>query len=79
MDFFFNSETAENEKKIAHLRQLQELGDLKIFKADLTDEDSFESSFSGCEYIFHVATPINFKSEDPEVYLEQNVQAFIYS
>jgi len=78
MDFFY-SETAENEKKIAHLRKLQELGDLKIFKADLTDEDSFESSFSGCEYIFHVATPINFKSEDPEVYLEQNVQAFIYS
>ncbi|CAE5962484.1 unnamed protein product [Arabidopsis arenosa] len=56
----------ENEKKIAHLRQLQELGDLKIFKADLTDEESFDSSFLGCEYIFHVATPINFKSEDPE-------------
>ncbi|XP_010418142.1 PREDICTED: anthocyanidin reductase isoform X1 [Camelina sativa] len=56
----------ENEKKMAHLRLLQELGDLKIFKADLTDEGIFDSSFSGCEYIFHVATPINFKSEDPE-------------
>lgn len=61
---------------MAHLRPLQELGDLKIFKADLTDAESFDSSFSGCEYIFHVATPINFKSEDPEVYLKQNVQAF---
>ncbi|EOA34485.1 hypothetical protein CARUB_v10022026mg [Capsella rubella] len=56
----------ENEKKMAHLRPLQELGELKIFKADLTDEESFDSSISGCEYIFHVATPINFKSDDPE-------------
>ncbi|KAL1188321.1 Anthocyanidin reductase [Cardamine amara subsp. amara] len=56
----------ENENKMAHLRPLQELGDLKIFKADLTHEESFDSSFSGCEYIFHVATPINFASEDPE-------------
>lgn len=61
------SEIAENEKKMSHLRPLQELGDLKIFKADLTDEESFDSSISGCEYIFHVATPINFTSEDPEV------------
>ncbi|KFK40663.1 hypothetical protein AALP_AA2G025700 [Arabis alpina] len=56
----------ENENKMSHLRLLQELGDLKIFKADLTDEESFDSPFSGCEYVFHVATPINFTSEDPE-------------
>ncbi|XP_010473385.1 PREDICTED: anthocyanidin reductase-like [Camelina sativa] len=55
-----------NERKMAHLRPLQELGDLKIFKADLTDEGSFDSAFTGCQYIFHVATLINFKSEDPE-------------
>lgn len=67
--WLFCSEIAENEKKMAHLRQLQELGDLKIFKADLTDEESFDVSFLGCEYIFHVATPINFTSEDPEVCL----------
>ncbi|CAN8245138.1 unnamed protein product [Cochlearia groenlandica] len=56
----------ENEKKMSHLRPLQELGDLNIFKADLTDEDSFDLPVSGCEYIFHVATPINFASQDPE-------------
>ncbi|XP_010533838.1 PREDICTED: anthocyanidin reductase [Tarenaya hassleriana] len=56
----------ENEKKTAHLRALQELGDLKIFKADLTDEDSFTDPFSGCEFVFHVATPVNFSSKDPE-------------
>lgn len=63
---------------MAHLRPLQELGDLKIFKADLTDEESFDSSFLGCEYIFHVATPINFTSEDPEVCFKLIVQAFIF-
>ncbi|CAH2047926.1 unnamed protein product [Thlaspi arvense] len=56
----------ENEKKMAHLRVLQELGDLKIFKAEFTDEESFDSPVSGCDYVFHVATPINFTSEDPE-------------
>ncbi|CAH8307611.1 unnamed protein product [Eruca vesicaria subsp. sativa] len=56
----------ENEKKISHLKKLQELGDLKIFKADLTDEGSFTSPVSGCEYVFHVATPISFTSQDPE-------------
>ncbi|KAG2262248.1 hypothetical protein Bca52824_069327 [Brassica carinata] len=56
----------ENEKKTAHLKVLQELGDLKIFKADLTDEGSFTSPISGCEYVFHVATPISFTSQDPE-------------
>ncbi|CAF2133945.1 unnamed protein product [Brassica rapa] len=56
----------ENEKKMAHLKVLQQLGDLKIFKADLTDEGSFTSPISGCEYVFHVATPISFTSQDPE-------------
>ncbi|KAF8117704.1 hypothetical protein N665_0008s0058 [Sinapis alba] len=56
----------ENEKKTAHLRLLQELGVLRIFKADLTDEGSFNSPVSGCEYVFHVATPICFTSQDPE-------------
>ncbi|KAH0943036.1 hypothetical protein HID58_002673 [Brassica napus] len=56
----------ENEKKMAVLRVLQEQGDLNIFKADLTDEGSFNSPVSGCEYVFHVATPISFTSQDPE-------------
>ena len=52
---------------MAVLRVLQEQGDLNIFKADLTDEGSFNSPVSGCEYVFHVATPISFTSQDPEV------------
>lgn len=60
---------AENEKRISHLKPLQELGDLKIFKADLTEEESFDAAILGCDYVFHVATPVNFTSKDPEVWL----------
>lgn len=56
----------DNQKKISHLVTLQELGDLKIFQADLTDEGSFDAPIAGCDLVFHVATPVNFASEDPE-------------
>lgn len=56
----------DNQKKISHLLTLQKLGDLKIFKADLTDEGSFDAPVAGCDLVFHVATPVNFASEDPE-------------
>ncbi|KAL5579177.1 hypothetical protein UlMin_011619 [Ulmus minor] len=56
----------DNQKKISHLTALQSLGELKIFGADLTDEGSFDAPIAGCEYVFHVATPVNFASEDPE-------------
>ncbi|MBA0623352.1 hypothetical protein Godav_008823 [Gossypium davidsonii] len=56
----------DNQKKISHLVTLQELGDLKIFQADLTDEGSFDAPIDGCDLVFHVATPVNFASEDPE-------------
>lgn len=56
----------DNEKKISHLLALKELGDLKIFGADLTDEGSFDAPVAGCDLVFHVATPVNFASQDPE-------------
>lgn len=58
---------ADNEKKTSHLKALQSLGDLKIFGADLTEEGSFDAPVAGCDLVFHVATPVNFASEDPEV------------
>ena len=58
---------ADNQKKVAHLIALQKLGDLNIFGADLTDEESFNAPIAGCELVFQVATPVNFASEDPEV------------
>lgn len=56
----------DNQKKVLHLLQLQPLGELKIFGADLTKEGSFDAPITGCDLVFHVATPVNFASEDPE-------------
>ncbi|XP_058072932.1 anthocyanidin reductase ((2S)-flavan-3-ol-forming)-like [Magnolia sinica] len=55
-----------NSKKVSHLLNLQVLGDLKLFKADLTEEGSFDDAINGCDFVFHVATPMNFESKDPE-------------
>lgn len=57
----------ENRGKISPLIALQELGELKIFRADLTDEASFDAPISRSDIVFHVATPVNFSSDDPEV------------
>ncbi|KAI5330997.1 hypothetical protein L3X38_021123 [Prunus dulcis] len=56
----------DNQKKISHLTALQDLGELEILPADLTDEGSFDAPIAGCDLVFHVATPVNFASEDPE-------------
>ncbi|XAR53729.1 Anthocyanidin reductase [Bertholletia excelsa] len=56
----------DNRKKISHLLSLQSLGNLKIFRANLTDEQSFDAPIAGCDFVFHVATPVNFASQDPE-------------
>ncbi|OVA13166.1 NAD-dependent epimerase/dehydratase [Macleaya cordata] len=57
----------EDHKKVAHLLKLQaDNSDLKIFRADLTNEGSFDAAIAGCNIVFHVATPVNFDSQDPE-------------
>ncbi|KAJ8437874.1 hypothetical protein Cgig2_031390 [Carnegiea gigantea] len=56
----------DNEQKISHLKALQNLGDLKILGADLTDEGSFDPAVEGCDLVFLVATPVDFASQDPE-------------
>ncbi|KAK4271385.1 hypothetical protein QN277_020087 [Acacia crassicarpa] len=53
-------------KKISHLVELQKVGELNIFGADLTEAEKFDAPIAGCELVFHVATPVNFASEDPE-------------
>jgi len=40
---------------------------LTIWKADLTVEGGFDDIVSGCTGVFHVATPMDFESKDPEV------------
>nr|DAD40913.1 TPA_asm: hypothetical protein HUJ06_015236 [Nelumbo nucifera]DAD40914.1 TPA_asm: hypothetical protein HUJ06_015237 [Nelumbo nucifera]DAD40917.1 TPA_asm: hypothetical protein HUJ06_015240 [Nelumbo nucifera] len=53
-------------KKISHLLELQSLRELKLFRADLTNEGSFGAAIFGCDMVFHVATPVHFASPDPE-------------
>ncbi|KAI9113381.1 hypothetical protein K1719_015906 [Acacia pycnantha] len=56
-----------NEKKVKHLLQLPKADThLSLWKADLADEGSFDEAINGCTAVFHVATPMDFESKDPE-------------
>nr|UWK01861.1 dihydroflavonol-4-reductase [Erythronium umbilicatum]UWK01862.1 dihydroflavonol-4-reductase [Erythronium umbilicatum] len=39
---------------------------LTIWKSDLNEEGSFDDAITGCTGVFHVATPMDFESKDPE-------------
>ncbi|KAJ1376347.1 hypothetical protein SESBI_50023 [Sesbania bispinosa] len=56
----------DNAKKIPHLVALKSLGELNIFRGELTVENDFDAPIAGCELVFQLATPVNFASEDPE-------------
>ncbi|CAK8577871.1 unnamed protein product [Lathyrus sativus] len=56
----------DNSKKVSHLVALKSLGELNLFKAELTVEGDFDASIAGCELVFQLATPVNFASQDPE-------------
>ncbi|PIA58453.1 hypothetical protein AQUCO_00500408v1 [Aquilegia coerulea] len=56
----------DNLEKISHLLELRNLGELNVFRGDLTDEGSFDEAVTGCDIVFHIATPVHFASEDPE-------------
>nr|AFU90826.1 dihydroflavonol 4-reductase [Epimedium sagittatum] len=56
-----------NVKKIKHLLDLPEASErLTIWKADMDDEGSFDEAIDGCSGVFHIATPMDFESSDPE-------------
>ncbi|XP_042490904.1 dihydroflavonol 4-reductase-like isoform X2 [Macadamia integrifolia] len=56
-----------NLKKVKHLLDLPHAETrLKLWKADLVDEGSFDGPIQGCTGVFHVATPMDFESKDPE-------------
>jgi bifunctional dihydroflavonol 4-reductase/flavanone 4-reductase len=59
---------AENLKKVSPLLELPGAkSKLSIWKADLGEEGSFDEAIKGCTGVFHVATPMDFESKDPEV------------
>lgn len=58
---------AEDTEKNAHLKVLQELGPLEVFRADLDEEGSFDDAVAGCDYAFLVAAPVALMPQNPEV------------
>eukprot|EP00253_Pinus_taeda_P027024 PITA_27024 len=56
-----------NEGKVRHLLDIPGAGErLKIFRADLLEEGSFDAAIDGCDGVFHVASPVNLNPNDPE-------------
>ncbi|KAM1396517.1 hypothetical protein ACFX2I_014203 [Malus domestica] len=62
-----------NQKKVKHLLDLPKVEThLMLWKADLADEGSFDETIQGCSGVFHVATPMDFESKDPEQRRDRN-------
>ncbi|XP_023926741.1 phenylacetaldehyde reductase isoform X1 [Quercus suber] len=54
-------------KKTEHLLALDGAKErLKLFKADLLDEGSFDSAVDGCQGVFHTASPVLMTASDPQ-------------
>ncbi|XP_028099564.1 dihydroflavonol 4-reductase-like isoform X2 [Camellia sinensis] len=59
----------DNKSKVSHLLDLPKAGThLTLWKADIMEEGSFDDPIHGCDGVFHVATPTEFSSKDPEMY-----------
>uniref|UniRef100_A0A2P2NFJ0 Cinnamoyl-CoA reductase 1-like n=1 Tax=Rhizophora mucronata TaxID=61149 RepID=A0A2P2NFJ0_RHIMU len=57
-------------RKTEHLRALEGSEErLKLFKANLLEEGSFDSVVEGCEGVFHTASPFYHDVKDPQVEL----------
>jgi nucleoside-diphosphate-sugar epimerase len=60
--------SSEDKKKTEHLLALDGAKErLKLFKADLLEESSFDQAIDGCDAVFHTASPVLFTVTDPQV------------
>lgn len=56
-----------NEKKFAHLWKLEGAKErLRLVKADLMEEGSFDNAIMGCQGVFHTASPVLKPTSNPE-------------
>ncbi|CAN6685028.1 unnamed protein product [Malus baccata var. baccata] len=56
-----------NEKKLAHLWRLEGTKErLRLVKADLMEEGSFDDAIFGCHGVFHSASPVLKPTSDPK-------------
>ncbi|CAF1918332.1 hypothetical protein Bca4012_051379 [Brassica carinata] len=52
---------------IQHLLDLPKANtQVTLWKADLSDEGSYDDAINGCDGVFHVATPMDFEPKDPK-------------
>ncbi|GJN26345.1 hypothetical protein PR202_gb14270 [Eleusine coracana subsp. coracana] len=56
----------DDRAKNSHLKVLQALGPLEVYRADLDAEGSFDDAVAGCDYAFLIAAPVNLTSDNPE-------------
>jgi dihydroflavonol-4-reductase len=55
------------ESSVAHLRAMPGAADrLRLFRADLMDEGSFDAAVAGCAAVLHVASPYVLDVKDPQ-------------
>ncbi|CAM0902573.1 unnamed protein product [Alopecurus aequalis] len=59
----------DDTEKNSHLKDLQALGPLEVFRADLEEEGSFDDAVAGCDYAFLVAAPVNLNAEEEVIEL----------
>jgi len=59
----------EDKESNSHLEDLQKLGSLEVFRADLSEEGSYDDAVAGCDYAFLLAAPVNYTSKNPETEL----------
>ncbi|CAA7047209.1 unnamed protein product [Microthlaspi erraticum] len=60
----------EDQKKTGHLLALDGAKErLKLFKANLLDEGSFEQAIDGCDAVIHPASPVSLTVADPQAEL----------
>ncbi|KAK4599807.1 hypothetical protein RGQ29_009736 [Quercus rubra] len=64
-------------KKVKHLLELPRALTTHLipWKADLNGEGSFDEAIKGCDGVFHVATPMDFESKDPELVFTSSAAA----
>lgn len=60
----------DDPKKTAHLLALEGAKErLELFKANLLEEGSFDAAVTGCEGVFHTASPFTTDAvDDPQVH-----------
>jgi nucleoside-diphosphate-sugar epimerase len=58
----------QNDRKNGHLKKLASVakGTLRFFKADLLTEGSYDEAMSGCELVYHTASPFLASVKNPQ-------------